>query len=80
MTPGFGGEALSLALNHSDKAAFASAGYADLQGASYGAAGKVRQHGRLSFTRVFDAGHQGRQRGLSPFSSPSSPTFLISLS
>ncbi|OQO07553.1 hypothetical protein B0A48_07250 [Cryoendolithus antarcticus] len=54
----FGGEAVSLAVNYTDTKAFHAAGYASIQtNASY-VGGKVRQHGNLSFSRVFESGHQ----------------------
>lgn len=53
-----GGETVSLALNHSAAPAFRAAGYADIHvNASY-VGGQVRQHGNLSFSRVFQAGHE----------------------
>jgi hypothetical protein len=53
-----GGEAVSLAINHSAAAAFRAAGYADIHvNASY-VVGQVRQHGNLSFSRVYEAGHE----------------------
>ncbi|KAJ3006663.1 hypothetical protein HKX48_009537 [Thoreauomyces humboldtii] len=53
-----GGEAVSRAVKHTDSAAFLAAGYAPLQvNASY-VGGFVRQAGNLSFTRVFEAGHE----------------------
>lgn len=57
---GLGGEAISLAVKYKDSAAFKEAGYQDLQvNASY-VAGMVRQVGRLSFSRIFDAGQEGK--------------------
>ena len=51
----YGGEAISLALESGD---FKKAGYADIMtNASY-VGGLVRQHGNLSFARVFQAGHE----------------------
>lgn len=51
----YGGEAVSLALNYSN---FNGAGYADIEtNASY-TGGLVREHGNLSFSRVFEAGHE----------------------
>ncbi|KAK0609170.1 Carboxypeptidase S1-like protein A [Lasiodiplodia hormozganensis] len=52
----FGGEAVSLALNHSHAAHFRAAGYAPfvVDGDEYGV---VREYGNLSFTRVYEAGH-----------------------
>jgi hypothetical protein len=50
---------VSLAVKYKDSAAFKAAGYQDLKvNASY-VGGLVRQVGRLSFTRVFDAGQEG---------------------
>ncbi|KAH8881533.1 alpha/beta-hydrolase [Thozetella sp. PMI_491] len=54
----FGGEAVSLAINYTDQDAFAAAGYAELVTSGSYIGGKVRQHGGLSFSRVFDAGHE----------------------
>ncbi|KAF2135710.1 uncharacterized protein K452DRAFT_313776 [Aplosporella prunicola CBS 121167] len=52
-----GGEALSLAADWSGKEDFAKAGYTDLvvDGEAYG---ETRQFGKLSFTRVWEAGHE----------------------
>ncbi|CAK1357404.1 Carboxypeptidase S1 B [Cercospora beticola] len=56
--PWDGGEKLSLAANWSSSTAFRSAGYADIKIGDCGqAGGVVRQHGGLSFSRVFQAGH-----------------------
>jgi len=53
-----GGEAVSLAIDYSQATAFKNAGYAQLHtNASY-VGGMVRQHGNLSFARVFEAGHE----------------------
>ncbi|PVH99788.1 alpha/beta-hydrolase, partial [Periconia macrospinosa] len=53
-----GGEALSLAIESKSQSRFAQAGYAPIHtNASY-VGGFVRQHGNLSFVRVFDAGHE----------------------
>jgi carboxypeptidase C (cathepsin A) len=50
-----GGEAISLALGSSD---FHKAGYANIEtNASY-VGGLVRQYGNLSFSRIFQAGHE----------------------
>ncbi|OMP81760.1 Carboxypeptidase S1-like protein A [Diplodia seriata] len=52
-----GGEALSLAANWTGAERFRDAGYTDLvvDGEAYG---ETRQYGKLSFTRVWDAGHE----------------------
>lgn len=52
----YGGEALSLTANFSRATGFQKAGYAPLMvnGKRYG---DTREYGKLSFTRVFDAGH-----------------------
>lgn len=56
---GFGGEALSLAIQSQSTAKFQDAGYADIRtNASY-VGGAVRQYGNLSFSRVYQAGHEG---------------------
>ncbi|OCT51282.1 Carboxypeptidase S1 B [Cladophialophora carrionii] len=53
-----GGEAVSLAVNHSGSLAFANAGYANVTVNSTYVGGLVRQAGNFSFTRVFQAGHE----------------------
>jgi hypothetical protein len=55
---GLGGEAVSLHLNYSQGAAFQKAGYTPIHTSSSYSGGLVRQHGNLSFSRVFEAGHQ----------------------
>ncbi|KAL8687080.1 MAG: hypothetical protein Q9218_006646 [Villophora microphyllina] len=53
-----GGEATSLKIPYSQSPSFNSAGYAPITtNASY-TGGLVRQHGNLSFSRVFQAGHE----------------------
>jgi hypothetical protein len=49
----FGGEAVSLAINYTNKEEFAAAGYAPfmVDGIEYG---EVRQHGNFSFLRVYE--------------------------
>jgi hypothetical protein len=54
---GFSGENISLEIDYPDKESFASAGYADLVTNSSYNGGLVRESGRLSFSRVFQAGH-----------------------
>ncbi|PUU73991.1 Alpha/Beta hydrolase protein [Tuber borchii] len=52
-----GGEAVSLAVDYPDKAAFQAAGYEDIRINSSYVGGQVRQHGNFSFVRVYQAGH-----------------------
>ena len=52
-----GGEAVSLAVDYPDKAAFHAAGYEDIRINSSYVGGQVRQHGNFSFVRVYQAGH-----------------------
>jgi carboxypeptidase D len=52
-------------LPYSKKAAFAAAGYASITTGAGRTGGAVRQHGLVSFSRVFDAGHEGKR----PFAS-----------
>ncbi|KAH8722788.1 Alpha/Beta hydrolase protein [Phaeosphaeriaceae sp. PMI808] len=53
----FGGEAVSLALNFTNAAAFRAAGYTPflVDGVEYG---EVREYGNFSFTRIYEAGHE----------------------
>ena len=53
-----GGEAISPAINYSAKAEFHSAGYAPIQVNDFYVGGMVRQYGNLSFSRVYEAGHE----------------------
>lgn len=54
----YGGEQVSLAIPHAEQTAFKAAGYTPLMtNASY-SGGQVRQHGNLSFSRVYEAGHE----------------------
>ena len=54
----YGGEQVSLAIPHSEQDEFKAAGYTPLMtNASY-SGGQVRQHGNLSFSRVYEAGHE----------------------
>ncbi|KAK5171199.1 uncharacterized protein LTR77_004343 [Saxophila tyrrhenica] len=56
--PWIGGEAISLVANWTGADEFRAAGYEYIQtNASY-QGGVFRQHGNLSFSRVFDAGHE----------------------
>lgn len=54
-----GGEEISLAIDYSGTEMFLAAGYSPIISA-IGIGGMVRQHGNLSFSRVFQAGHEGR--------------------
>jgi hypothetical protein len=54
----YGGELVSLAIPHSASDSFSAAGYSPIHtNASY-TGGQVRQHGNLSFSRVYQAGHE----------------------
>ncbi|KAL8938962.1 MAG: hypothetical protein Q9211_002963 [Gyalolechia sp. 1 TL-2023] len=52
-----GGQAVSLAVNYTNKAEFAAAGYAPfmVDGTEYG---EVREYGNFSFLRIYEAGHE----------------------
>lgn len=50
-------ENVSLAMNYPEAPSFRSAGYAALQTNASHQGGLVRQHDRVSFSRVFEAGH-----------------------
>jgi carboxypeptidase C (cathepsin A) len=54
----YGGELLSLAIPYANATSFAAAGYADLVVNDTYVGGQVRQYGNLSFTRVYEAGHE----------------------
>ncbi|KAI4246176.1 MAG: hypothetical protein L6R40_002129 [Gallowayella cf. fulva] len=53
-----GAEAVSLQIPYSGRSAFAASGYAPIVTNSTYTGGLVRQHGNLSFSRVFQAGHE----------------------
>lgn len=58
-----GGEAVSLGIPYSGQTVFQGAGYTEMRAGADGrncgpVAGLTRQHGNLSFTRVFQAGHE----------------------
>ena len=57
--PGIGGEEVSLAINSTYTDGFRAAGYANLETHDTYVGGVVRQYGNFSFTRVFEAGHEG---------------------
>lgn len=46
-------------MKYTDSAAFKEAGYQDFKANASYVAGMVRQVGRLSFSRIFDAGQEG---------------------
>ncbi|KAF2758678.1 alpha/beta-hydrolase [Pseudovirgaria hyperparasitica] len=54
----FGGEAVSKAINYTNTEAFNAAGYAGIQVNDSYIGGQVRQYGNLSFSRVYEAGHE----------------------
>ncbi|KAM0669083.1 hypothetical protein ACQRIU_002645 [Beauveria bassiana] len=58
--PWNGAERLSLQLQWSGGDAFRSAGYERVQTSGCASKGVVRQHGNLSFARIFDAGHDAQ--------------------
>lgn len=58
MTSWVGGERVSLEIPHRRAADFATAGYVPLVTPDGGVKGMTRQHGNLSFSRVFQAGHE----------------------
>ncbi|KAI1341701.1 carboxypeptidase S1-like protein B [Xylariaceae sp. FL0016] len=53
-----GGEAVSLAINYTGTEKFSAAGYTDIVVNDTYVGGQVRQHGNLSFSRVYEAGHE----------------------
>ncbi|KAK1245617.1 hypothetical protein MKX08_005246 [Trichoderma sp. CBMAI-0020] len=52
-----GAENISLSVDYPATASFRQAGYTDIENNSSYKGGFVRQHGNISFSRVFDAGH-----------------------
>jgi hypothetical protein len=54
-----GAEAVSLAAEYSHADKFRASGYANITTNATYTGGVVRQYGRFSFSRVFDAGHGG---------------------
>ncbi|KAI0427954.1 carboxypeptidase S1 [Xylaria sp. FL1042] len=53
-----GGEAVSLAINYTHTEQFHAAGYTDIVVNDTYIGGQVRQYGNLSFSRVYEAGHE----------------------
>lgn len=54
----YGGEQVSLAIPYSESEAFKAAGYAPLRTNESYTGGQTRQHGNLSFSRIYEAGHE----------------------
>ena len=54
----FGGQDVSLAINHTAAPDFRKAGYENITVNETYVGGMVRQHGNLSFARVYQAGHE----------------------
>ena len=52
-----GGEASSLRINYTGTEGFRNAGYTPIEVSPFYPGGQVRQHGNLSFSRVYQAGH-----------------------
>jgi carboxypeptidase C (cathepsin A) len=59
-----GGEQASLEVEYSGTESFKKAGYTPLLSSSGAVGGYVRQYGNFSFSRVFQAGHEGMLRPL----------------
>ena len=56
-----GGEASSLSIPYVYRDQFKQAGYAPIEVNGDYEGGRVRQYGNLSFSRVYQAGHMGKQ-------------------
>lgn len=54
----YGGEQVSLAIPHAQNESFHAAGYAPLRTNDSYVGGQTRQHGNLSFSRIYEAGHE----------------------
>ncbi|KAF1938259.1 alpha/beta-hydrolase [Clathrospora elynae] len=54
----YGGELLSLAIPYENASSFAQAGYAPVHTNETYIGGQTRQYGNLSFTRVYESGHE----------------------
>jgi len=57
---GYGGEDVSKAIEWKHKADFNNAGYTNLVVNSSYVGGQTRQYGNLSFTRIYESGHEGK--------------------
>lgn len=71
MAKGYGGEQVSLVIESQFTQGFQDAGYAEIQTNATYVGGLVRQHGNLSFSRVFDAGHDGESAAHLAYAGPS---------
>jgi carboxypeptidase D len=58
-TTGLGGEKISLAVKSQISDKFGKAGYTDIHTNATFVGGSVRQYGNFSFSRVYNAGHEG---------------------
>lgn len=56
-SPWLGAEALAMAANWTGTAGYHSAGYSEIHTNKSYAGGVVKEHGNLSFSRIFDSGH-----------------------
>jgi carboxypeptidase C (cathepsin A) len=54
----YGGEAVSLAIDYTDADKFRAAGYEGIRTNDSYVGGQVRQYGNLSFSRVYESGHE----------------------
>jgi carboxypeptidase C (cathepsin A) len=63
-----GGEAISLAIESKLSSDFKKAGYAEIETNDSQTGGFVRQHGNLSFARVFQAGHESQSTSFENYS------------
>jgi hypothetical protein len=60
LNTGLGGEQISLAVKSKISDKFGKAGYTDIHTNATFVGGSVRQYGNFSFSRVYNAGHEGR--------------------
>jgi carboxypeptidase C (cathepsin A) len=63
-----GGEAISLAIESKLSSDFKKAGYAEIETNDSHIGGFVRQHGNLSFARVFQSGHESQSNSFKHYS------------
>ena len=57
---GYGGQDVSLALNWTHSEEFRAAGYEPLIVNDTYTGGQTRQYGNLSFTRIYESGHESK--------------------